>query len=52
MITLIICFVDCFMKMFTGHGFIVSPDYAFCAGMFEMMITIGIAGIYNLWKGM
>lgn len=51
MITLIICFADSFIRMFTGNGFIVSFDYAFCAGMFELIITIGLAGIYQFYKG-
>lgn len=51
MITLTICFIDSFIRMFTGQGFIVSFDYAFCAGMFELIITIGLAEIYQLYKG-
>ena len=51
MITLILCLTDSFMRMLTGDGFIVSHDFAFCAGVFELIITIGIAGIYQAYKG-
>lgn len=51
MITLIILFIDSFIKMFTNKGFIVSYDSAFIAGMSEIMITTALFGIYSLYKG-
>ena len=51
MITTIICFINGFIIMFGGNGFIKNFDAAFCCGMLELIITIGILGIVFALKG-
>lgn len=51
MITTIICFINCFIILLGGEGFIKDVDAAFCCALLELIITVGIAGIASVLKG-
>jgi hypothetical protein len=51
MITTVLCFINGFILMFGGEGFIKNFDAAFCCAMLELIITIGVIGIVSALKG-
>ena len=50
MITIVICFINSFITMLGGEGFIKNYDMAFCCALLELIITIGVAFIISVWK--
>lgn len=50
MITTVLCFINSFITMFGGEGFIKNFDMAFCCAILELIITVGVIGISLCWK--
>lgn len=50
MLTIVICFINCFITMFGGEEFIKNYDMTFCCVLLELIITVGVAWIITIWK--
>lgn len=51
MLTTIVCFINGYIILLGGRGFIKDYDMAFCCALLELIITIGVLGIISVLKG-